>query len=137
MREISRLAAAFVLSAIALGAGISSSSAEETVTDVAYVEAASGQIVALARGTPVLLGALDTIGDRTRVDLLANSELHVCHYRTQRLLMLKGPLRVTISTSGVSTDAGKSVDASAEPCTAPAVSKLSGGLLTRGASFKR
>ncbi len=137
MREISQFAAAVALAAIGLGAGLSPSAAEETVTDVAYVEAASGRVVALARGAPVLLGALDIIGDRTRIDLLANSELRVCHYRTQRLLMVKGPARITISTTGVSTDGGKSVDASAEACVAPAVSKHSGGLLTRGASFNR
>ena len=36
-----------------------------------------------------LLGPLDVITDRTRVDVLANSELRLCQYRTSRFLTVK------------------------------------------------
>ena len=132
--------AAVALSAICLGggAGISPSAAEEAVTDVGYVVSVSGRVVAFARGTPVLLDTLDSISDRTRLDLLANSELRLCHYRMQRILMLRGPARATISAEGVRADeAGKAVEASAETCATPVVSRFQGGLLTRGAAFKQ
>jgi hypothetical protein len=44
--------------------------AQEASRDVAFVEAATGRVVALASGAPALLGPLDIIADRTRVDLL-------------------------------------------------------------------
>src|SRR5713226_3485818 len=83
-----------VLSAIGLGAagGISHSAAQGTASDVAYVEAVSGHVVASFQGTPTLLDVLDIIGDRTRLDLPANSELRLCHYRMRKLLTLKGPI---------------------------------------------
>ena len=115
-----------------LGPGLGVSAAQEAATDVAYVETVRGRVIAFARGTPVLLSALDVIGDQTRIDLLADSELYVCHHRTQQFLTLKGPSRVTISAQGVSNEAGKSVAPSTERCTASTVSKHSGGLVTRG-----
>jgi hypothetical protein len=131
--------AAVVLSTICLGGGgISTSVAQEAAApDVAYAVAVSGRVVALARGTPALLDTLDNIADRTRLDLLANSELRLCHYRTQRILILRGPARATVSADGVRVEAGKADDASAETCTTPVVSRFQGGLLTRGAAFKR
>ncbi len=131
--------AAVVLSSICLGggAGISPSAAEEAATDVAYVVAVSGRVVAFARETPVLLDTLDGISDRTRLDLLTNSEVRLCHYRTQRILMLRGPARATISAEGVSMEVGKTVDASTEKCAAPVVSRFQGGLLSRGVAFKQ
>ena len=131
--------AAVALSAICLGggAGISPSAAEEAATDVGYVVSVSGRVVAFARGTPVLLDTLDSISDRTRLDLLANSELRLCHYRMQRILMLRGPARAAISAEGVRGEAGKAVEASTETCATPVVSRFQGGLLTRGAAFKQ
>jgi hypothetical protein len=132
--------AAVVLSTICLGggAGISASVAQEAAApDVAYAVAVSGRVVALARGTPALLDTLDNIVDRTRLDLLANSELRLCHYRTQRILILRGPARATVSADGMRVEAGRADDASTETCTAPVVSRFQGGLLTRGAAFKR
>ena len=130
---------AVVLSAMGLSgaAAISQSAAQEAAADVAYVEVMSGRVVAFARGTPVLLQTLDVISDRTRLDLQPNSELRICHYRTQRFLTLKGPSRATISADGVTAEAGKAIVASAEPCGAPAAPKLQGGLLSRGAAFKQ
>jgi hypothetical protein len=127
---------AIVLSIIGLGAGFVTgpATAQQPAADVAYVETVSGRVVAFARGAPVLLSNLDVIGNRTRLDLLAQSELRVCHYGAQRFLTLKGPARFTISTDGVATEGGKSIEASAEPCAAPTISKHQGGLLTRGSS---
>jgi hypothetical protein len=131
--------ALLVLSTTCVGgaAGISSSLAQEAATDVAYVVAVSGRVVALARGTPVLLDNLDNIADRTRLDLLPNSELHLCHYRTQQIVILRGPARATISADGMRVEAGKVVDGPTETCIAPVVTRVNGGLLTRGAGFKR
>jgi hypothetical protein len=130
------LRSAIVLSTVGLGAGFVTGRAvaQQAAADVAYVETVSGRVVAFARGAPVLLSNLDVIGDRTRLDLLAQSELRVCHYGAQRFLTLKGPARLTISTDGVATEGGKSIEAFAEPCAAPTVSKHQGGLLTRGSS---
>lgn len=105
--------------------------AQEATTALAHVEAVSGRVVALAGGPPVLLNALDVINDQTRVDLLSNSELRVCHYRTQRVLTLRGPARATISADGI-IKAGKPVSVSTETCAIPALSPFTGGLLTRG-----
>ena len=107
--------------------------ANDVAADVAYVEEMSGRVVAFARGTPVLLQTLDVISDRTRLDLQPNSELRICHYRTQRFLTLEGPSRATISADGVTAKAGKAIVASG----APAAPKLQGGLLSRGAAFKQ
>ena len=63
------------------------------------------------------------------------SKLRLC--RMQRILMLRGPVRATISAEGVRAEAGRVVDASKETCVAPVVSRLQGGLLTRGAAFKQ
>jgi hypothetical protein len=41
--------------------------AQQATADVAYVEDVSGRVVAFAQGKPILLNALDTIGDRTRL----------------------------------------------------------------------
>lgn len=122
-----------VLSAIGLGAagGISHSAAQGTATDVAYVEAVSGRVVASSQGSPAPLDVLDIISDRTRLDLPANSELRICHYRMRKLLTLRGPLKASISTSGVTAEGGKAVDASAESCAAPVVSTFQGGFVSR------
>jgi hypothetical protein len=132
------LKAAIVLSTIGLAGVVASpSAAQEAASDAAYVEEVKGRVVALARGTPVLLSTLDVIADRTRIDLLADSELHICHHRMQRFLKLKGPSRVMVTAHGVTSDAGKSLDNSIESCAAPTVSKLSGGLVTRGVNSKQ
>jgi hypothetical protein len=79
------------------GTGLSPSAAQESTTEVGFVEAVSGRVVALARGTPVLVDVLDVVRDRTRFDLLTNSELRLCHYRMRRFLTMSGPARVTVS----------------------------------------
>jgi hypothetical protein len=129
--------AVVVLSAMGLGAGngISHSAAQGTTADVAHVEAVSGRVVASAQGTPTLLDVLDIIGDRTRLDLPANSELRLCHYRMRRLLTLKGPLRASISASGVIAENGNAIAASAESCAAPVVSTFQGGIVSRSTAF--
>jgi hypothetical protein len=126
--------AALLLPAIALGLGSSpaSAAAEDTANDVAYVAEVSGRVVASSQGKPTLLDALDIISDRTRLDLQANSELRICHYRSQQLLSLKGPLKASISRDGVTVEGSKAAAASAGPCTAPIVSTFQGGIVSRG-----
>jgi hypothetical protein len=132
------ISVAVALSAMGLSGAtaMAQSAAQQAAADVGYVEVINGQVIAFARGTPVLLQTLDVISDRTRLDLQANSELRICHYRTQRLLTLKGPSRATISADGVTGEAGRAIVASAEPCGAPSAPKLQGGLLSRGATVK-
>jgi hypothetical protein len=127
---------AAVLSAMGLAGAATMSQSAAQQADVGYVEVMSGQVIAFARGAPVLLQTLDVISDRTRLDLQANSELRICHYRMQRFLTLKGPSRATVSTDGVTGEAGKAIVATAEPCGAPSAPKLQGGLLSRGATVK-
>jgi hypothetical protein len=110
--------------------------AQETATDVAYVEAVSGRVVAFAHGAPALVDTLDVIGDRTRFDLLPNSELRLCHYRIQRFLTMRGPARVTVSREGIAVEAGKAIDISEETCVVAQASKFQGGFLARGVNSK-
>jgi hypothetical protein len=126
--------AAVVLSVIGFSgaAGISQSAAQEVASDVAYVEGVSGRVVAVSRGRPVLLDALDIIIDRTRLDLQSHSELHICHYGTQRLVILKGPARASVSADGVTVENGNAINASAGFCATPVASKFQGGFVSRG-----
>jgi hypothetical protein len=125
------VAAALLLAATCMGAGPVSAQDDG---DVAYVEGISGRVVAMAEGKPTLLDALDVIGDRTRLDLQANSELRICHYPTRQLLTLKGPLRASISRDGVTAENSKTAVASAGTCAAPVVSTFQGGVVSRGTS---
>jgi hypothetical protein len=73
-----------------LAGGIGRAAAQSAATDIAYVESVRGRIVASSRGNPTLLEALDTIADGTQLDLKTDSELQICHYRTGRMLTLRG-----------------------------------------------
>jgi hypothetical protein len=118
---------------LGLGGGIASSAAQGTATEVAYVEAVNGRVVAAAQGKPTLVGVLDIISDRTQLDLQANSELRICHYLTHKLLTLRGPLRALVSASGVTAENG-AIDGSRESCAAPVFSTFQGGLVSRTAA---
>jgi hypothetical protein len=130
--------AVVLLSAIGLSGvfGLSPSAAQEPAADVAYVASVSGRVVALVRGTPSLLDTADVISDRTRLDVLAKSELEVCHYGLQRFVTLSGPTRVTFSSSSVTVESGRAAVVSKETCAMPQASNFQGGLVTRGVSFK-
>lgn len=128
--------AALVCSAIGLaGGGISQSAAQGAATDVAYVEAVRGRVVASSQGSPTPLDALDIISDPTRVDLQANSELRICHYRMRKVIRLRGPLLASISASGVTAEDGKAIDVTSETCAAPVVSTFQGGFVTRNVTL--
>jgi hypothetical protein len=74
------------------------------------------------------------ITNRTRVDVLANSELRVCHYQTARFLTVKGPARIIVSVDGINVEAGKAV-VSRDTCGLVEASAHQGGLVggvTRG-----
>jgi hypothetical protein len=130
--------AVVLLSAIGLSGvfGLSPSAAQEPAADVAYVASVSGRVVALVRGNPSLLDTADVISDRTRLDVLAKSELEVCHYGLQRFVTLSGPTRVTFSSSSVTVESGRAAVVSKETCAMPQASNFQGGLVTRGVSFK-
>ena len=90
MREISLIGGWSSCSAIAL-AEASLVSAEETADPRCICR--GSERTNRGRGSAVPgpgRAALHTIGDRTRVDLLANSELHAATTSTQRLLDAKG-----------------------------------------------
>jgi hypothetical protein len=116
---------------ICLVVGTSRSASQENAQHVAYVEAVSGHAIALLRDRPTLLEPLDVIGDRTRLDLPSGSELRICHFRLRRLITLRGPLRASISASGVTAEHGKGPNVSAETCVEPVVSTFQGGFVTR------
>jgi hypothetical protein len=131
--------AAVLVSTIGL-AGVfvfSPSAAHEAAPEVAHVAAMSGRVVALVRGTPSLLDTADVISDRTRLDVLANSELQVCHHRLRRFVTMSGPARVTVSVGSITVESGKAVIISKETCAVPQASNFQGGVVTRGASFKQ
>jgi hypothetical protein len=115
--------------------GVSGATAQEATNDVAYVEAVSGRVVSSARASPVLLDALDLIADQTRLDLQANSEVTLCHHRTQRLLTLKGPQRASVSTDGVTAPNGSAVGAQTGACVPPVISRFQGGIVSRGVAL--
>ncbi|HEY1360894.1 MAG TPA: hypothetical protein VGF60_01550 [Xanthobacteraceae bacterium] len=117
--------------------GAPRSSAQGTMNETAYVETVRGRVVVLANGAPTLLDDLDTIGENARLDLEANSELRICHYLTRKLLTLKGPLRASVSASGVSAENGKGVLASNETCVPPVLSTLQGGFITRNVALTK
>jgi hypothetical protein len=131
--------AVVLLSAIALSGvfGFSPSSAQEPAADAAYVISVSGRVVASIRGTPSLLDSAAIIGDRARLDLMAHSELQVCHYGLQRFVTMNGPARAIISTGGITVESGKAAVVSKETCAIPQASNFQGGLVTRGVSLNR
>ncbi|HYY70039.1 MAG TPA: hypothetical protein VE734_09915 [Terriglobales bacterium] len=129
--------AVVLLSAIALSGAFSPSAAQEPTPDVAYVISLSGRVLASVRGTPSLLDTASIIGDRARLDLMANSELQVCHHGLQRFVTMTGPARVTVSTASVTVESGKAAVVSKETCATPQVSNFQGGVVTRGVSFKQ
>jgi hypothetical protein len=131
--------AAVLVSTIGL-AGVfvfSPSAAHEAAPEVAHVSAVSGRVVALVRGTPSLLDTADVTSDRTRLDMLANSELQVCHHRLRRFVAMSGSARVTVSVGGITVESGKAVIISKETCAVPEASNFQDGVVTRGASFKQ
>ena len=130
--------AGVVLSAV-FGAflGVSPSVAQQAASDIAYVEAVSGRVVAAARGAPVLVEALDVISDRTRFDLLPNSELRLCHYHMRQFVTLTGPARVTVSADRLTVEAGREAEVSQEACGFALASKFQGGFLARGVSNRK
>jgi hypothetical protein len=117
--------------------GVAPLEAQEASRDVAFVEMVTGRVVAFASGTPTLLGPLDVITDRTRVDVLANGELRLCQYRTSRFLTVKGPARIIVSADGVKVEAGNVVDVPRETCSLVEASAHQGGLVARGISYKK
>jgi len=120
-------------SLVGLGATGASSpvAAQNAASEVAYVETVSGRVVALAQGKPTLLDVLDPVRDGTALTLQADSEIRLCHYRLGKFLNLKGPLRASITTAGLTTEDGKPVAASAEACAAPILSLVQGGVVSR------
>jgi hypothetical protein len=83
-----------------------------------------------------MVDALDMLSERTRLDLQANSEVRICHYRSQKVLTLRGPARASISAAGATFDNGKPVEPSAGTCVAPVVSNFQGGTIARGGMLK-
>ena len=95
-----------VLASMILGSCLNPLAAQEASSDVAFVETVTGRAVAFVSGRPTLLGPLDVITNRTRVDVLANSELRLCHYQASRFLTVKGPARIIVSVDGVKRRSG-------------------------------
>ena len=126
-----------VLASMILGSCLNPSAAQEASSDVAFVETVTGRVVAFASGAPTLLSPSEVITNRTRVDVLANSELRFCHYQTARFLTVKGPARIIISVDGVKVEAGKAVEVSRETCGSVEASAHQGGLVARGVSYKK
>jgi hypothetical protein len=114
-----------------IGVGVSQMSAQTPATDVAYVVAVRGRVFASAQGKPTLLDALDLVGDRTQLDLQANSELQICHYIAHKLLTLRGPSRASVSASDVTVKSGAVIKDPSESCVAPLMPYIQGGSLSR------
>jgi hypothetical protein len=129
---LARTAMALSILGFGAAAGISQAVAQTAVAEIGYVATMSGPVVLHSGAPPVLLDPLDVIPDRARLELPAGSEVRICHYPTERLLTLKGPLRASVSAHGVTAENGRPLDPSATPCTAPRVSKHQGGLVARG-----
>ena len=128
---------ALLVSTLSLAAGVSDAAAQGATTDIAYVSAVSGFVLASAQGQPTPLDVLDGIRERTRLDLPANSELSICHFRTRTLLTMRGPLRAVVSANGLAVEDANAVTISAETCAAPTLANVQGGLLSRGLATRR
>jgi hypothetical protein len=126
-----------VFASMILGSCLNPLAAQEASRDVAFVETVTGRVVAFASGAPTLLSPSEVITNRTRVDVLANSELRLCHYQTTRFLTVKGPARIIVSVDGINVEAGKSVELSRETCGLVEASAHQGGLVARGVSYKK
>ena len=122
---------------LGLGAGCPHALAQGAPMQIAHVEAVSGIVLAASEGRQTLLDVLDIIRDETELDLRANSELRICLYRSRKLLTLRGPLRAMISGTGLTIERFNAVDSSAETCSAPVVSIVHGGFLSRGPSLRQ
>ena len=120
-----------LLASMILGSCLNPLAAQQASSDVAFVETVTGRVVAFVSGRPTLLGPLDVITNQTRVDVLANSELRLCHYQASRFLTVQGPARIIVSVDGVSVEAGKAV-VSSETCGLVEASAHLGGLVARG-----
>jgi hypothetical protein len=126
-----------VFASMILGSCLNPLAAQEASRDVAFVETVTGRVVAFASGAPTLLSPSEVITNRTRVDVLANSELRLCHYQTSRFFTVKGPARMIVSVDGINVEAGKSVELSRETCGLVEASAHQGGLVARGVSYKK
>jgi hypothetical protein len=122
---------------LAACSGASPAAAQQAATDVGHVEAVSGRVAAIAGGTRVLVSILDVVGDRTRFDLPAGSELRLCHHGMRRLLTMTGPARVTVSADSITVEAGKAVAVSHDTCVVAQASKFQGGFVARGVPAKK
>jgi hypothetical protein len=132
MMTASSIKAAIVSAAILSASTGLSPAAAQQAADIAYVEGVSGRVVALVRGAPALVNNLDVIDDRTRFDLLMNSELRLCHYGLSRFVSMRGPARVVVSADGIKVEAGRPVEVSPETCLQPRTSNFQGGIMVRG-----
>src|SRR5262249_47481759 len=99
---------------------------------VAHVLAIHGSVVANVSGERTLIEVLDGIRDRTRLELMANSELRICHYPTRTQITLKGPLRAEVWADGLTAENPKAIERSRAPCMAPGLASVQGGHLSRG-----
>ena len=126
-----------VLASMILGSCLNPLAAQEASSDIAFVETVTGRVVAFVSGRPTLLGPLDVITNQTRVDVLANSELRLCHYQTARFLTVNGPARIIVSVDGINVEAGKAVELSRETCGLVEASAHQGGLVARGRRYKK
>lgn len=113
---------------------IAPAAAQGPANEAAYVESVNGRALAMVKGKPTLLDSLDVIDEKTRVDLLPGSELRLCHYRSQRIYALKGPLRASVTDAGVTGETGGAIAATAESCVRPVVSSFQGGIIARTTS---
>jgi hypothetical protein len=127
--------AALLLFVVGLPAmsGIAPAAAQGDPNEVAYVESVSGRVVALAGRKSQVLDVLDTIEEGAWLELSANSELRLCHYHTEKFLILQGPMRASISYEGVKATTGRGVSEAAGRCGEPIVSAFQGGIVARGA----
>lgn len=131
-----RASAALLLSLACAGlvGNATPAASEEAMAEVAYAEAVSGRVLLSAGARPELVDTLDLIADQARLDLQAGSELRLCHYRTQRLIVLKGPAQATVSREGVTI--GGAAAPAGGTCAAPAMSLFQGGVTFRSSALK-
>jgi len=124
----------FIAQCILTGSVIAAGSCMAQEANVAHVLAVHGAVLANASGERARLEILDGIRERTRIELLANSELRICHYPTRTQFTLKGPLRAEVWADAVTAENASAVERSSAPCTAPGLASVPGGHLLRSVS---
>jgi hypothetical protein len=100
--------------------------------EVAYVDEVSGAPAIMAGDGSAPVVALDILSPDQALVLPPGSRVRLCHYGVKSIYDLAGPMKVTVTASGVLSAEGEILVPGPQVCSEPAVSILQGGVVFRG-----